>query len=88
MIIDCWLLVCLFVYCGGWGEGVHSMNDCANETIVIEVAIFGDVWSTLLMETGLLHEYFGNFSMQGKKYYFDMQKSIQGSVNPCEVRLK
>ena len=25
---------------------------------------------TLLMETRLLHDYFGNFSKQGEKYYF------------------
>ena len=25
---------------------------------------------TLLMETGLLHDYFGNFSMRGERYYF------------------
>ena len=28
---------------------------------------------TLLMETGLLHDYFGNFSTRGDRYYFHMR---------------
>ena len=31
--------------------------------------LIGDSWSSLLMETGLLHNYFGNFSTWGEKYY-------------------
>ena len=30
---------------------------------------------TTLMEKGLLRDYFGNFSMQGEKYYFGMKGS-------------
>ena len=33
------------------------------------------------METGLLHDYFGNFSAGGERYYFRMEGS-------SEVRLK
>ena len=36
----------------------------------------------LLMETGLLHDYFGNFSMQGENYYFCMEGSMQGETEP------
>ena len=32
------------------------------------------------METGLLHDYFGNFSMLGEKYYFHMEGSMQGNI--------
>ena len=39
---------------------------------------------TLLMETGLLHDYFGNFSMQGKKFYFHVEVSIPGEIEPMQ----
>ena len=32
------------------------------------------------MEKGLLHDYFGNFSMQGEKYYFHMKGSMWGEI--------
>ena len=35
---------------------------------------------TLLMETGLFHDYFGNFSMQGKRYYFRVEGSMRGEI--------
>ena len=40
------------------------------------------------METGLLHDYNGNFSMQGEKYYFYIEGSMPLGFNPLEVRLK
>ena len=36
--------------------------------------------STLLMETDLFHDYFGNFSTQGERYYFHMDESMQGEI--------
>ena len=37
---------------------------------------------TLLMKIGLLHDYFGIFFMHGKKYYFCMDRSMQGEIEP------
>ena len=34
------------------------------------------------METGLPHDYFGNFSMQGERYYFNMEGSMRGEIEP------
>ena len=34
------------------------------------------------METGLLHDFFGIFSMQGEKYYFCMEASLQDEIEP------
>ena len=34
------------------------------------------------METGLLHDYFGNFSTRGERYYFCMEGSMQGEIEP------
>ena len=31
---------------------------------------------TLLVELGLLHDFFGNFSMQDERYYFHMEWSM------------
>ena len=42
---------------------------------------------TLLMETGLLHDFFGNFSTRGDKYYFHVEGNKM-RLNPDEVRLK
>ena len=39
------------------------------------------------METGLLHDFLGIFSMPGGKYYFRIIGSTQDEMNPCEVRL-
>ena len=38
------------------------------------------VGDTLLMETGLLHDYFGNFSTQGERYYFYVEGSMRGEI--------
>ena len=43
---------------------------------------------TLLMESGLLHDYFGNFSTWGERYYFCMEGAHQVKLNPWEVRLE
>ena len=32
------------------------------------------------MEMGLLHDYFGNFSTQGERYYFCMEGSMRGEI--------
>ena len=37
---------------------------------------------TLLMETRLLHDYFGNFSTPGERYYFFMEGSMRGEIEP------
>ena len=37
---------------------------------------------TFMMETELLHDYFGNFSTQGERYYFHMKGNMQGEVEP------
>ena len=43
-----------------------------------------DSWKvTLLMETGLLHDFLGIF----EKYYFCMEGSTQDEIEPCKVRL-
>ena len=50
-----------------------------------------DIWwlvSTLSIELRLLHDYFGKFSTQVKKYYFHVEESMLGDFNPHEVRLK
>ena len=44
----------------------------------------------LLIETGLLHDYFGNFFMQGERYYIYLNLTWgahQVRFNPREVRL-
>ena len=38
--------------------------------------------STLFIEMGLLHNYFGSFSMQGEKYNFGM---CRGAMNNKEL---
>ena len=35
---------------------------------------------TSLMETGLLHDYFGNFSMRSERYYFLVEGSMQEEI--------
>ena len=35
------------------------------------------------METGLLHDYFGNFSTQGERYYF-----TQGEIEPTRGEIE
>ena len=32
------------------------------------------------MEMGLIHDYFGNFSMRGERYYICMEGSTQGEI--------
>ena len=32
------------------------------------------------METGLLHDYFGNFSTRGERYYYCMEGRKQGEI--------
>ena len=34
------------------------------------------------METGLLHDYFGNFSTWVEKYYFYVEGSMPGEIEP------
>ena len=34
------------------------------------------------METGLLHDYFGNFSTRDEKYYFRVEGNMQGEIEP------
>ena len=34
------------------------------------------------MESGLLHDYFGNFSMQDERYYFHVEGSRRGEDEP------
>ena len=34
------------------------------------------------METGLFRDFFGNFSTQGEKYYFCMEGSTRGEIEP------
>ena len=34
------------------------------------------------METGLLHNYFGNFSTSDERYYFCMKGSMQDEIEP------
>ena len=44
--------------------------------------IFGaSLWVTLLMETGLLHDFFGKFSTGGEKYYFGMEGARKVRLN-------
>ena len=38
---------------------------------------------TLLMETGLLHNYFGNFSTRGERYYF-----TRGEIEPTRGEIE
>ena len=40
------------------------------------------------METGLLRDYFGIFSMHGEKYYFCMEGSMQGEIEPTEGEIE
>ena len=42
--------------------------------------IFVDYRSTLLMEMGLLHNYFGIFPIHVEKYYICMEGSMQGEI--------
>ena len=35
------------------------------------------------METGLLHDYFGNFSTRGERYYF-----TQGEIEPTQGEIE
>ena len=35
------------------------------------------------METGLLHDYFGNFSMRGERYYF-----MRGEIEPTRGEIE
>ena len=37
---------------------------------------------TLMMETRLLHYYFGNFSTRGERYYFCIEGSMRGKIEP------
>ena len=37
---------------------------------------------TLLVEMGLLHDYFDFFFVHGEKYYFCLEGSMQGEIKP------
>ena len=53
------------------------------------VSIFGDSKRVnLLIEIGLLHDYYGNFSMQGERYYFHMEGSTQGEIEPTQGEIE
>ena len=43
---------------------------------------------TLLMETGLLHDYFENFSIQGKRYYFHVEGSMRSEIEPMTGKIE
>ena len=43
---------------------------------------------TLLMETGLLHDYFGNLSMRGERYYFCVEGSTQGEIESMQDEIE
>ena len=40
------------------------------------------------METGLLRNYFGHFSMQGERYYFHVEGSMWCEIEPMEGEIK
>ena len=40
------------------------------------------------METGLLHDFFGNFSTRGEKYYFCMKGSMQDEIEPMHGKIE
>ena len=42
---------------------------------------------TLLREMGLVHDYFGNFSMRGEKYYFTLSE-IEPMRDEIEMNLE
>ena len=42
----------------------------------------------LLMETGLLHDYFGNFSMWSERYYFLVEGSTWGEIEPMQGEIE
>ena len=44
------------------------------------VQLLVTIRDTLLMETGLLHDYFGNFSMRGEKDYFHVEENMKGEI--------
>ena len=57
----------------------------AKTVVRLELEIHYDRYServTSLMEMGLLPDFFGNFSMRGERYYFCMEESMQGEIEP------
>ena len=40
------------------------------------------------MEMGLPHDYFGNFSTQGEGYYFCVEGSTQGEIEPMRGEIE
>ena len=40
------------------------------------------------MEMGLLYDYSGNFSMQGERYYFHLEGSMQGEIEPMQGEIE
>ena len=56
---------------------------------MVQIVLLVTRKGTLLMESGLLHDYFGNFSTRGERYYFCMEGSMWDErLNPREVKLK
>ena len=40
------------------------------------------------MELGLLRDFFGNFSMRGERYYFRMEGSTRGEIEPTQGEIE
>ena len=40
------------------------------------------------MELGLLHDFFGNFSMHGERYYFYDEGSMQGEIESTQGEIE
>ena len=40
------------------------------------------------METGLLRDFLGNFSMRGERYYFHMKGSTLGGIEPMQGEIE
>ena len=60
----------------------------SSSAIDLIAALLGTRRGTLLMETGLLHDYLGNFSSRGEKYYFCVKGACDMRLNLHEMRLK
>ena len=40
------------------------------------------------MKMGLIHNYFGIFSMHSEKYYFCMERSMQGDIESTQSKIE
>ena len=41
-----------------------------------------------MVETGLLHDYFGKFSRRDERYYFHVEGSTQGEIEPTSGQIE